>query len=77
MSLESTVGIAKVGTKSLRATVPEGIVAFLKLQEGDKLEWRMELQNNERITIVKKKPLDKVVGSELAMQSAKQRKRGE
>ncbi len=34
MSLNSTVGIAKEGTKSLRATVPEGIVAFLDLKAG-------------------------------------------
>jgi hypothetical protein len=55
VSLESKVGIAKTGTKSLRATVPEGIVAFLNIQEGYKLEWKMEIQNNKRIVIVKKK----------------------
>ena len=54
MSLESTVGIAKIGTKSLRATVPEGIVAFLNIQAGDKLEWRMDVHNDERIVIVRK-----------------------
>jgi bifunctional DNA-binding transcriptional regulator/antitoxin component of YhaV-PrlF toxin-antitoxin module len=55
MSLESTVGVAKVGTKSLRATVPEGIVAFLGIKEGDKLEWRMDVQKNQRLVLVKKK----------------------
>jgi hypothetical protein len=55
MSLESTVGIAKVGTRSLRATVPEGIVAFLGIREGDKLQWKMDIQNNERVAIVNKK----------------------
>jgi len=55
MSLESTVGIAKVGTKSLRATVPEGIVAFLGISEGDKLEWTMDIKDNERIALVKRK----------------------
>jgi bifunctional DNA-binding transcriptional regulator/antitoxin component of YhaV-PrlF toxin-antitoxin module len=54
MSLKSTVGIAKTGTTSLRATVPEGIVAFLKLKEGDKLEWKMEMIDDERVAIVKK-----------------------
>jgi len=59
MSLQSTVGIARTGAKSLRATVPEGIVAFLELNEGDKLEWRMDVQNNERAVIVRKaKPTD-------------------
>lgn len=54
MSLKSTVGIAKTGTTSLRATVPEGIVAFLELKAGDKLEWKMEIMNNERVTLVRK-----------------------
>jgi hypothetical protein len=54
MSLKSTVGIAKTGTTSLRATVPEGIVAFLELKEGDKLEWKMEIVENKRVAIVKK-----------------------
>ena len=58
MSLESTVGIAKVGTKSLRATVPEGIVAFLEIKEGDKLQWKMDLKDNERVAIVGKKVSD-------------------
>jgi hypothetical protein len=54
--LESTVGIAKLGTKSLRATVPEGIVAFLEIKEGDKLEWKMELDKdgNRVATVVRK-----------------------
>jgi hypothetical protein len=54
MSLQSTVGIARTGAKSLRATVPEGIVAFLELNEGDKLEWRMDIQSGERTAIVRK-----------------------
>jgi len=56
MSLQSTVGIARIGAKSLRATVPEGIVAFLELNEGDKLEWKMEIDahTGERYTTVRK-----------------------
>jgi hypothetical protein len=54
MSLKSTLGIAKTGTTSLRATVPEGIVAFLELKAGDKLEWKMEIINNKRVAIVRK-----------------------
>lgn len=54
MSLKSTLGIAKTGTTSLRVTVPEGIVAFLDLKAGDKLEWKMEVQGNERTVMVKK-----------------------
>jgi hypothetical protein len=54
MSLKSTVGIAKTGTTSLRATVPEGIVAFLDLKVGDKLDWKMEIIENERVVVVRK-----------------------
>ena len=43
-------------TRSLRATVPEGIVAFLDLQAGEKLDWKMETMNGERVVIVKKAP---------------------
>jgi bifunctional DNA-binding transcriptional regulator/antitoxin component of YhaV-PrlF toxin-antitoxin module len=54
MSLSSTVGIAKLGTKSLRATVPEGIVEFLDIQAGDKLEWTMEIEKGKKIAKIKK-----------------------
>ena len=54
MSLKSKVSIARPGANSLRATVPEGIVAFLELKAGDKLEWKMEIIDNERVTIVRK-----------------------
>ena len=54
MNLKSTLGIAKTGTTSLRATVPEGIVAFLELKSGDKLDWKMDIMNNERVVIVRK-----------------------
>lgn len=53
MSLKSTLGIAKTGTTSLRVTVPEGIVAFLNLKAGDKLEWKMEIVDEERVVIVR------------------------
>ena len=54
MSLASKTSIARPESKSLRATVPEGIVAFLELQAGDKLEWKMEIIDGERVTIVRK-----------------------
>lgn len=55
MSLKSTVGIAKTGTTSLRATIPEGIVAFLELKAGDRLDWKMDIgEESERIVIVRK-----------------------
>lgn len=54
MSLKSTVGIAKTGSPSLRATIPEGIVAFLELEEGDKLNWKMDIVNGKRVVVVAK-----------------------
>lgn len=54
MSLESKVSIARPESKSLRATVPEGIVAFLDLKSGDKLEWKMEIMDGVRVAVVKK-----------------------
>jgi bifunctional DNA-binding transcriptional regulator/antitoxin component of YhaV-PrlF toxin-antitoxin module len=68
MSLISSVGIAKIGTRSLRTTVPEGIVAFMGIKEGDKLEWKMDIQNNERVSIVlKQKSVDKAQRARLTM----------
>jgi len=55
MSLDSTVGLARPQTKSLRATIPEGIVAYLGIHAGDKLDWVMEnSETGERIVVVKK-----------------------
>lgn len=54
MSLKSKTTAARPGSTSLRATVPEGIVAFLDLKEHDKLEWKMEIVNGERVAMVRK-----------------------
>jgi hypothetical protein len=54
MSLKSKVSMARPKSKSLRATIPEGMVAFLELQLGDRLEWKMEIINGERVAIVRK-----------------------
>ncbi len=54
MGLPTTVGIAKIGTKSLRATVPEGVVSFLGIEAGDKLDWQMEVMNGKKVVIVTK-----------------------
>ena len=59
MSLGSKATTARPNTKSLRATIPEGVVAFLNLQSGDSLEWFMEIEKNERVVKVKKKKVKK------------------
>ena len=63
MSLKSTLGIAKIGTKSLRTTVPEGIVAYLVLEAGDKLEWKMGMEGIERVVIIHKARKDSASAS--------------
>ena len=63
MSLKSTLGIAKNGTKSLRTTVPEGIVAYLVLEAGDKLEWKMGMEGIERVVIIHKARKDSTSAS--------------
>ena len=55
MNLQSTLSTARTGTTSLRATIPEGIVAFLEVTEGDKLDWKMEvMKDGERVVVVTK-----------------------
>lgn len=54
MSLQSKVSIARPNSKSLRATIPEGIVAFLELQKGDELEWKMIIKDGKRVATVQK-----------------------
>ncbi|MGD6852215.1 MAG: AbrB/MazE/SpoVT family DNA-binding domain-containing protein [Candidatus Bathyarchaeia archaeon] len=55
MSLKSKLTEARPGSPSLRATVPEGIVAFLDLKQRDELEWRMEIIEDERVAVVRRK----------------------
>ncbi|MGH9984772.1 MAG: AbrB/MazE/SpoVT family DNA-binding domain-containing protein [Nitrososphaeraceae archaeon] len=74
MVLESTIGIAKVGTNSVRTTVPEAITEFLGVKAGDKLEWKMDIHNNERAAIVTKKS-DRANSVELASYSMKQKRK--
>jgi len=47
-SLVTTVAVAKTGTNSLRVTIPEAIVAYLKLEAGDKINWTMENKGKTR-----------------------------
>ena len=52
MSLESKVGIGRPNSPSLRTTIPEGIVAFLELKKGDKLEWKMDVSKDGKRTVI-------------------------
>ena len=76
MVLTTKVAYSKSGTKSIKSTVPEGIVEYLQLKDKDELEWNMDMQNNDRVAIVKKvtKDNDKL---ELARISLKQKRKKE
>jgi len=54
MSTKSKTSIARPGSTSLRATVPEAIAIFLRLKPGDTLEWTMATSGSERAVIVNK-----------------------
>lgn len=54
LTLTTTVGVTKPGVNSLRVTIPEGVVFFLGLEPRDKLEWRTEMINGEKVVTVHK-----------------------
>jgi hypothetical protein len=76
MVLTTRIALAKAGTKSLKSTIPEGIVEYLQLKDKDELEWNMDIQNNERVAIVKRVSKDKD-NLELARFSLKQKRKKE
>ena len=55
---ETTVLTAATTTsKSLRTTIPAGIVRQFALSDGDKLQWKIEAKNNELVIVAR--PLKK------------------
>jgi hypothetical protein len=52
--LLTRISSAKKGTKSLKTTIPESIAEFLELSDKDELEWKMQVDNNERSATIKK-----------------------
>jgi hypothetical protein len=54
MSLQSAVSEARPNSRSLRATVPEGVVAYFDLHDGDRLDWRMEVMKGKKVVLVTK-----------------------
>ena len=53
-ALITTATTASPKTKSLRATIPEGVVAYLGIVDGDKLEWRMEIMEGQKVVLMRK-----------------------
>ena len=50
----TTLSWASSKIESLRTTIPKSIVRFMKLNEGDKLDWDLKAQDNKIILIVTK-----------------------
>lgn len=61
MTFFTKVGVAKKGTSSLRTTIPEGIVEYLKLEAGNKLQWNMEIKNGTRYVELRARSYGSVV----------------
>lgn len=55
MTLKTRVSTAKKGTRSLKTTIPEGIVDFLQLKDKDDLDWDMVVERNAKRTVVVRK----------------------
>ena len=64
---------AKKGTKSLKTTIPEGIAEYLEISDKDELQWKMDMQDNQRVAVVNKKSKEKD-SIELARYSIKQKR---
>lgn len=52
MGEKTTLTKAATKTTSLRTTVPKSIVNQFGLEDGDKLDWTLEAENNKMIIIV-------------------------
>jgi hypothetical protein len=48
--------LAKAQSKSdsIRSTIPSGIATHLKLNEGDWIDWSLEIVKNELVAVVRK-----------------------
>jgi bifunctional DNA-binding transcriptional regulator/antitoxin component of YhaV-PrlF toxin-antitoxin module len=50
----TTLSKASSKIESLRTAIPKSLVRFMKLNEGDKLDWDLKAQDNKIILIVTK-----------------------
>ncbi|MFW6121656.1 MAG: AbrB/MazE/SpoVT family DNA-binding domain-containing protein [Petrotogales bacterium] len=55
---ETTLTRANVSSKSLRTTVPMGIIKQFDLREGDRLSWRIDIKDEKLVIIIE--PLKEV-----------------
>ena len=69
MVLTTKVALAKAGTRSMKTTIPEGIVEYLELDGKDELEWKMDMRDGYKVAIVKNaeaKQIEGWINSEIA-----------
>ena len=53
MAETSQLTRASLKSESLRATVPKGIVQFLRLGVGESISWEMEIINGKRVAVIR------------------------
>ncbi len=54
MGVTTSLHIVSSGKASLKTTVPVFIVKQFNLRAGDRLDWRIDIHNNEMVIILKK-----------------------
>ncbi len=54
----TTLTKANKTSQSLRTTVPSGIIKQFELDEGDRLDWKLEPRNGDLVVIVKPKKIE-------------------
>ena len=52
MSEKSRLTVARPGSKSLKSTVPMGIVKHLNLKDKDELDWEIKIVDGELKVVV-------------------------
>ena len=55
----TTVASATTTSKSLRSTIPRGIVRQFRLNEGDKLRWSIKAEDSRLVIVVEPIPSPK------------------
>lgn len=55
----TTIASATTTSKSLRSTIPKGIVRQFRLNEGDKLRWLIKAEDSELVIVVEPVPTKK------------------
>lgn len=52
--MKTKVGLNRPGSPSLKTTIPQGIVSAMKLNQGDTLEWSIEVKDGKLVVCLEK-----------------------